>query len=54
MLGTFVQLAALRYSNQPLAAALGVVFLCLFLIAIGALSLVLRPMKTLGAELARG
>lgn len=53
MLGTFVELAALRYSNQPLAAALGVVFLFLFFVAIGALFLLLRPMKTLGAELAR-
>lgn len=53
MLGTFVELAALRYSNQPLAAALGVVFLSLFLIAIGALFVLLRPMKSLGAELAR-
>ncbi|MGE0212053.1 MAG: ABC transporter permease [Parvibaculaceae bacterium] len=43
MLGTYVELAALRYSNQPLAAALGVVFLIVFLVLIGVMALLLRP-----------
>jgi hypothetical protein len=43
MLGTYVELAALRYSNQPLAAALGVVFLAVFLLLIGIMALLLRP-----------
>ncbi len=45
MLGTFVELAALRYSNQSLAAALGVVFMIIFLSLIGALFAWLRPMR---------
>lgn len=43
MLGTYVELAALRYSNQPLAAALGVVFLVVFLLLIGIMALLVRP-----------
>ncbi|WP_137388902.1 ABC transporter permease [Rhodoligotrophos defluvii] len=45
MLGTFVELAAIRYSNQSLAAALGVIFMVIFLSAIGALFAWLRPMR---------
>jgi putative spermidine/putrescine transport system permease protein len=51
MLGTFVELAALRYSNQFLAAALGVVFMVLFLSAIAALFAWLRPMRGATARL---
>ena len=43
MLGTFVELAALRYSNQQLAAALGVIFLVIFLMLIAVMALILRP-----------
>lgn len=45
MLGSFVELAALRYSNQPLAAALGVVFMIVFLTAVTALFVWLRPIR---------
>ena len=54
MLGTFVELAALRYSNQPLAAALGVVFLVIFLALVGAMTLILRPRTALVERRARG
>ena len=54
MLGTFVELAALRYSNQPLAAALGVVFLVIFLALVGAMTLILRPGTALAERRARG
>ena len=54
MLGTFVELAALRYSNQPLAAALGVVFLVIFLALVGAMALILRPGTALAERRARG
>ena len=54
MLGTFVELAALRYSNQPLAAALGVVFLGIFLALVGAMALILRPRPVLAERQARG
>lgn len=45
MLGTFVAEAALSYSNQSLAAALGVVFMIIFLSVIGVLFAWLRPMR---------
>lgn len=45
MLGSFVEMAALRFSNQALAAALGVVFLVIFLTIIGGLFAWLRPMR---------
>ena len=45
MLGSFVEMAALRFSNQALAAALGVVFLVMFLAIIGGLFAWLRPMR---------
>lgn len=51
MLGSFVELAALRYSNLPLAAGLGVVFMIFFLIAIGALLAWLRPLRATNARL---
>ena len=54
MLGTFVELAALRYSNQPLAAALGVVFLVIFLALVGVMALILRPGTALAERRARG
>ncbi len=54
MLGTYVELAALRYSNQPLAAALGVVFLVIFLALVGAMTLILRPRTALEERRARG
>jgi len=43
MLGSFVGVAALRYNNLSLAAALGVVFMAVFLLMIGLLFLWLRP-----------
>jgi len=54
MLGTYVELAALRYSNQPLAAALGVVFLVIFLALVGAIALILRPRTILQERRVRG
>jgi putative spermidine/putrescine transport system permease protein len=54
MLGTYVELAALRYSNQPLAAALGVVFLVIFLGVVGAIALILRPSASLQGTRVRG
>jgi putative spermidine/putrescine transport system permease protein len=48
MLGSFVELAALKYSNLPVAAALGVVFMVVFMALIGALFSWLRPMRAAG------
>jgi putative spermidine/putrescine transport system permease protein len=43
MIGTFIEMAAIRTNNPGLAAGLGVVFLLLFLLAISVLLALLKP-----------
>lgn len=52
MLGTFIELAVLRTNNPGLAAGLGLVSLVLFLLLVGILIAVMKPMRAL--EGARG
>jgi putative spermidine/putrescine transport system permease protein len=52
MLGSFVGVAALRYNNLSLAAALGAIFMAFFLLIVALLFLWLRPTRVASPRLA--